>query len=134
MSSTAHQGPEPVPLQPLDVRRLAEHRHAARQEPHRRLVEVVGVQVRDDDAVEVAHDVLRRQRQRTVGFGTGLGVLPMGGRAPCLVEHRVDQQSLAAELDEEGRMADERQAHAATIERRISHRTCAATGGLWEAT
>ena len=129
-----HQGPEPVPLQPLDVRRLAQHRHAAGQEPDRRLVEVVGVEVRDDDAVEVAHDVLGRERQPDRRVRHRVGRVADGRARTRLVEHRIDQQPAAAELDEEGRVADERQAHHATIERRRQHRTCAAAGWLCEAT
>ena len=114
-----HQRPEPVALQPLDVGRLAEHRHAAGQEPDRRLVQMVRVQVRDHDAVEPRTTSSGGSGRRDRRVRDGVGRVADGRARARLVEHRVDQQPLAAELDEEGRMADERQAHAATIERRV---------------
>ncbi len=51
----------------------------------------------------------------TSGFGTWLGVSSIGGLGARVVEHRVDEQAAAVDLDQERGVSDERQPHAAMV-------------------
>ncbi|HEU6445323.1 MAG TPA: hypothetical protein VFL61_09725 [Gaiellaceae bacterium] len=93
------------------ILRLAEDRDVSGEQLRGRVVEVVSVQVGDDDRVQVAHELLRRQRQRDERVRPR--VWRVRDRRPRTggVEHRVDQQAPPLELEQQGRVANQRQPH-----------------------
>ena len=71
--------------------------------------------VRDDNRVEIAHDVLRRERKRRRGVGNLAPRLLDRRPRAHVVEHRVDENSPAGELEDHGRVPDESDAHAEVL-------------------
>ena len=77
--------------------------------------------VRDDDGVDVAHDLLGGEGQRHGRVRNRVaGALDRRPRAG-VVEHRIDEDSAPRELEDERRVANERQPHGrvSTSEARI---------------
>ena len=90
---------------------LAEDREFMRDQLGAATVEMVAVAVRDDDGIEIAHDVLRGHRQRYQGVRCGLRVFSIGGREPASSRAGSTSSRLPASLDEHRRVADEREPH-----------------------
>ena len=99
----------------LLVLRLAEDRDVAWKELLRPSVEVVAMPVRHEDGVDPANDLLGRERQRHGRVGD---LVPRSlDRWPRahVVEHRVDEDPAARELEDHGRAADESESHAGVL-------------------
>ena len=67
--------------------------------------------VRDEHGVDIADDLLGRERQRNGGVRPGIRGAVDRRSSTHLVQHRVDQQPLSSQLDDERGVADEREAH-----------------------
>jgi hypothetical protein len=95
----------------LLVLRLAEDGYVVREELLTTRVEVIAVAVRDDHGVESAHDLLGRKRQRH-SWVPHLRDCALDRRARAgLVQHRIDDDALSPEVENERRVAYERQLH-----------------------
>jgi hypothetical protein len=94
---------------------LAEDGHVPRQELLGARVEVVAVAVRDEDGVEPADHLLRRERQRHGGVPDRVRRLLDRRPGARVVEHRVDEDPLAAELEEHGRATHQPEPHEAVL-------------------
>ena len=104
---------KPLRAQPLGVLGLAEQRQVLGQQLGGGGVEVVLVQVRDQRGVDALDDDLGRLRQLDERVAAVvLGVLHRRPRA-CRVEHRVDEQLAAVDLEPQRRVADQAQVHPA---------------------
>ena len=94
------------------VLRLAEDGHVARHQLLAARVEVVAVAVGDDHRVEAARRPARPgTASGTVGFGTWLRVARRWPASRHVVEHRIDEDPLARDLEDHGRVSHESQAH-----------------------
>ena len=111
VDSTGRTSVKPWRAQALGVLRLAEHRDVLRQQLRCRVVEVVEVHVRDEHGVDARDDDLGRLGQLHERVAAVvLGVLDRGAGARR-VEHRVDEQLPAGELEPQRRVADQAQVH-----------------------
>jgi hypothetical protein len=76
---------------------------------------VILVQVRDDDRVDLANDLARRHGQGDERVPARVRRALDRRPSTDVVEHRIDEQTPAADLDPERRMAIERQQHARIV-------------------
>ena len=102
---------EPQFAQWLLVLGLTEDGKVARQQLSSPAVEVVPVSVRHEDGVEPLDDLLGRKGQRHGGIRNWIRRVGYRWAGSDLVEHRVDEDTTASELEDQGCVADERQPH-----------------------
>ena len=93
------------------VGRLAEQRDVLGQQVDRGLVEVVLVQVGDEHGVEVAHEQVDGLGQLDERVAAVVGRVRDGRPRARGVEHRVDEQAEAVELDDQGGVPDQAKPH-----------------------
>ena len=102
---------EPELAERLLVFGLAEGRYIARHELLAARVEVVTMSVCDDHRIDSPDDVLRGERERHRGVGNLVASLLDRRPRANVVEHRIHQDSLSRDLDDDGRAPDESEAH-----------------------
>ena len=102
---------EAVAAQALGVLGLAEHRDVLRQQLCCRVVEVVEVHVRDQHGIDPGDHHLGRLRQFDQRIAPVIVRVFNGGTGTGRVEHRVDEQLPAGELEPQRRVADQAQVH-----------------------
>ena len=113
---------EPELAERLLVLGLAEDRNVARQQLLAARVEMVAVPMRDDHGVEPAHDLLGRKRQRHRRVRDLVARLLDRRSCAHVVEHRIDEDPLARDLDDHGRAANESDAHGGVSSRQSDER------------
>jgi hypothetical protein len=97
--------------EPRLVAGLAEGRNVPRHQPLGRLIEMVPVEVSHEHGVEVADDLLGGHRQGHERVAQRRFGVPHGRPCAGLVQRGVDEHPAPVELEEQCRVADERQAH-----------------------
>ena len=110
VADRAHVGEAAVAQDAL-VGRLAEHRDVLREQVDGGLVEVVGVQVGDEHAVQALDEHLGRLGQLAQRVAAVVGRVRHRRAGAGRVEHRVDQHAAPRQLHQQGRVPDQPQPH-----------------------
>jgi hypothetical protein len=111
---------ETVPRERLLVLRLAEDGEPGGKEVDRRLVEVVAVEVGDEHGVRALDRPGGGDGQGDEGVAPVVRGAAHGGPRLGRVEHRVDEEVAAGQLEDEGGMADQAEPHAETLPPRLT--------------
>jgi ribosomal 50S subunit-recycling heat shock protein len=93
------------------IARLAKHRPIAGKHVQGGAIEVVPVKMGDERRRDTACDLVRGDRKLDEGIRTRVRRLGHRRLRADWVEHRIDEQSNVPYLDEEGRVANEADAH-----------------------